>query len=94
MMGLNERRTAETIPVNAIFLVDPSQVYIIEPIHKNVVRFAHNWNTGILERWNDGFSCTAMLSVSKKILSIGCKISETLEFVIRVTLLNPMEVKV
>ena len=22
---------------------------------KNLVRFAHNWNNGMLESWNDGF---------------------------------------
>ena len=37
----------------------------------NLVRFAHNWNAGILERWNDGFGCTAMLSVSKKKYNIN-----------------------
>jgi hypothetical protein len=21
----------------------------------NLVRFAHNWNNGMLEKWNDGF---------------------------------------
>jgi len=24
-------------------------------LRSTIVRFAHNWNTGVLERWNNGF---------------------------------------
>jgi hypothetical protein len=28
---------------------------MIEKQKKNLVRFAHNWNNGMVEMWNDGF---------------------------------------
>ena len=37
---------------------------LIDKFFKLYPALAINWNTGILKRWNDGLSCTAMLSVS------------------------------
>jgi hypothetical protein len=33
----------------------------IEGVHLNLVRSAHNWNNGIVERWNIGFWEIGML---------------------------------
>ena len=37
------------------FIYDPSVIKGKEELAENLVRFAHNWNVGILERWNNGF---------------------------------------
>jgi hypothetical protein len=40
----------------------------------NLVRFAHNWNVGMLECWNHGFWSNGMMGLKKKGIKIFCRI--------------------